>query len=248
LCQATPGPSRPNGPRYNSPRYNTNKLVQVIAGYPTPVRRVARPDLVAVPLADPHDLSVDLALEPWRPALAVELVGRDLAENDARAVGEKGRQLDDVLDGEAVGDGVRAARVIAEHAPQRRAVGRRGVRTKEKAQRAYVVVQVVLDETRLHPSPQLVAVHLEHAVHVPREVEHQRVVHRLARERRAAAARQDRDPEPGGDLERGLDVVGVARDDDAHGFDLVHGGVGRVEEARSWIEADVSADSLAELT
>src|SRR5439155_26306663 len=66
--------------------------------------------------------------------------------------------------------------------------------------------------------------------------------------RRAAAARQDRDPEPGGDLERGLDVVGVARDDDAHGFDLVHGGVGRVEEARSWIEADVSADSLAELT
>src|SRR5256885_9173301 len=49
-------------------------------------------------LADPRDLAVDLALEAGRSALCGELVGRDLPEDDARAVGEKGRQLDDVLD------------------------------------------------------------------------------------------------------------------------------------------------------
>ena len=56
-----------------------------------------------------------------------------------------------------------------------------------------------------------------------------------------------RDAERAGDLDRRLDVVGIARDDDADGLDLVHGGVGRIEEAGSRIEADVPADSLAEL-
>src|SRR5882724_761012 len=122
------------------------------------------------------------------------------------------------------------------------------VRAEQEAHREDVVVQIVLHEAGLHPGPQLLGVHLEDAVHVARAIEHERVIDGLAGERRPAAARQNRDAELAGHLDRGLDVVGVSGNDDAHGLDLIHGGVGRVEEAGSLIEPDVSADSPAELT
>ena len=109
-----------------------------------------------------------------------------------------------------------------------------------------MVVQVVLHEAGLHAGPQLLGVHLEDAVHVARAIEHERVVDGLAGERGPAAARQDRDAELARHLDRRLDIVGVAGNDDADRLDLVHGGVGRVEEAGSLIEADISADSPAE--
>ena len=206
--------------------------------------RIPRTDLPGVRLADPGDLTVDLALEPGRPALRLELRGRHLTEYDAGAVGEQRRQLEHVLDGETVGDRVRAARVVAEHPAERRPVRGRGVGAEEQAERPHVVVQVVLDEPRLHARPLLLDVDLEDRVHVPREVQHERAVHRLARERRAAAARQERHVPRLRHLDRRLDVVVVARDDDADRLHLVHRGIGRVEEARRGIEANIPGDDL----
>ena len=68
------------GPR--RPKPDAHQLVQVVAGHATPVRRIARADLVAVGLANPGDLAVDLTLQPRRLALGGELLGRHLAEND----------------------------------------------------------------------------------------------------------------------------------------------------------------------
>src|SRR5207245_1474780 len=101
-----------------------------------------------VGLADPRDLAVDLALEPGSPALGGEFVRGDLAEHRARAVGEYRRQLDHVLDREAVRDRVRAAGVVAEHAAEGRAIRRRGVgteadvATERRAQLAFEVVHL----------------------------------------------------------------------------------------------------------
>src|SRR5262249_62101715 len=69
----------------------------------------------------------------------------------------------------------------------------------------------------------------------------------LARQGGAAAAGRDRDFGLGGGLDRRAYVVGIARDDDADRLHLVHGRVGRVEEARAGVEADVAADHLLEL-
>jgi hypothetical protein len=210
------------------------------------VRRIAGLDLVAVLVADPRHLTVDLPLEAGQAALGLELGRRDLAEHRARAVGEHGRQLDHVLDRQAVRDRVRAARVVAEHPAERCAVRRRGVRAEAETQRSDVMIQVVLHEPRLHAHPELLGVDLEHLVHVAREVEDEGVVDGLARQRRAAAPRQDRDLVLGGDLDRGAHVVGVARDHHADRLHLVHRGVGRVEETGGGVEPDVAADRLAE--
>src|SRR5882672_6787795 len=109
-----------------------------------PVPGILRLDLIRVRVADADDFPVDLAFEPGEPALGRELVRGHLAEHGARAVGEHRGELDHVLDRETVRDRVRAARVVTEHAAERRAVRRRGVRAEAEPERAHVVVQVVL--------------------------------------------------------------------------------------------------------
>ena len=47
-------------------------------------------------------------------------------------------------------------------------------------------------------------------------------------------------------VQRGLHVVGVARDDDADGLHLVHRGVGRVEQLGEGVETDAAGDDLPE--
>ena len=74
----------------------------------------------------------------------------------------------------------------------------------------------------------------------------QRPVHRLAGERRAAAAGQQRDFLLSGHGDGGADVVRIARDDDTDRLHLVHGGVGGVEELGALIEPDVTADDATE--
>src|SRR5438445_240490 len=63
--------------------------------------------------------------------------------------------------------------------------------------------------------------------------------------RSPGAAGQHRRARAVGDLEDGLDVACVAGDHDAHGFHLVHRGVGGVEEPGVGVEADLALDDLA---
>src|SRR5262245_38205040 len=110
------------------------------------------------------------------------------------------------------------------------------------------MVELVLYQPGLHPRPLLLDVDLDDLVHVAREVEDKGAVDRLAGERGAAAARQQRDLLIARDLHRSANVVGIARDDDANRLDLVHGGVGRVEELGALIEPDITADDATQRT
>ena len=98
--------------------------------------------------------------------------------------------------------------------------------------------------TRAHSSSRLTS---RTVLHVAREVHHDGPVHRLAGERGAAAPREDGDAFPVRELEHGLDVARVARDDHADRLHLVHGGVGRVEEAGVLVEADIALDDAPQL-
>jgi hypothetical protein len=102
------------------------------------------------------------------------------------------------------------------------------------------MVQLVLDQPRLHARPQLLAVDLQHLAHVLGEVEDEGVIDRLAGQRGAPAARQQRHLVRPRNVDRGPHVVGVARGDHADRLHLVHGGVGGVQQPRGGVEADVA--------
>ena len=106
----------------------------------------------------------------------------------------------------AVGDGVRAGRVVAAHPADGRPVRGGRVGAEEEPQRPDVGVQLVLDEAGLDAAPALLLVHLEDPVHELREVHDHRVVHRLAGEARAAAPWEHGDVVAVGQLEDGPDV------------------------------------------
>ena len=80
-----------------------------------------------------------------------------------------------------------------------------------------------LDQRRL-----LLGVDVQHVVEVPREVEHEAGRERVACDRGAAAAGDDRRVQLAADGEGGDDLVGAARERDHLGDDPVVGGVGRV--------------------
>ena len=71
---------------------------------------------------------------------------------------------------------------------------------------------------------------------------------RLAGERRSAAARQDRHAELIGNFNRGLNVGLMAGNHDAYRLDLVDRRIGRIEQPRVAIEANLPFNSLLELS
>ena len=105
-------------------------------------------------------------------------------------------------------------------------------------------VQLVEDDARFDPGPSLGGVHLHDAVEILRRIELQAGADRLARLRRAAAARGDRHGVAARHLHRRHHIVCGPRDDDAEWLDLVHARIGGVERARHPIEAQI-ADDLA---
>src|ERR1700694_2362460 len=71
-----------------------------------------------------------------------------------------------------------------------------------------VSVELVLHDARLHARPALLAVHLQHLVHVARAIQHEGVVDGLSGQRGAAAAREQGHAVRARDLEGRLHVVG----------------------------------------
>ena len=84
-----------------------------------------------------------------------------------------------------------------------------------QAVRAGRLVQIILDEPRLHARRHRLGVEADQSMHVARHVEHDGAPDRLAGETRPRATRQHRHVEPAGDLDRRRDVVRIARERDA---------------------------------
>src|SRR5499433_2331898 len=219
-----------------------HELVQVVPAHAPPVLRVAAADGLPVLVADARHLAINLAFQTGGALLCPEGLGGDLAEHHAAAVGEQRGELDDVIDGEPVRDGVRAAGVVPQHAPDGRPVRRRGVRAEEEAHGPHVRIELVLDHAGLHARPHLLAIHFEDVLHPAREVQDHRAIDRLPGERGAAAPGQHRHVLAIGELEHGLHVARVARDDHPDRLHLVHRRVGGVQQAGVLIEADVAFD------
>src|SRR5439155_25088694 len=106
---------RPGRAAWEAERLGLEALVKVAPRDPATDLRVAGADLVGFLVDEPSDLPVELSLQPVEATLRRELVGAHVPEDDLRAVGEEAPELDHVVERLAVGDGVRAGRVVAAH-------------------------------------------------------------------------------------------------------------------------------------
>jgi len=99
---------------------------------------------------------------------------------------------------------------------------------------------VVEDDAGLHASDAAGRIDLENARHVLGEVEYDGDIAALSCEGGTAAAAEHRSIEFSAEGERGEDVVGVVRENNADGHLAVIRTVGRVEGAAAVVEANVS--------
>jgi hypothetical protein len=98
------------------------------------------------------------------------------------------------------------------------------------------MAQLLIDHARLDPSAPPGRVDRQDAVHVFREIEHDRDIAGLARETGAAAPAEDRYPALAACRDRRLDVVHIPGDHDADRHLAVNREVGRVERAAAGVE------------
>ena len=139
-----------------------------------------------------------------------------------------------------------AAGIVADH-PAERAVGvRRRIGAERQAVPLGLPAQRVEHDARLHAREAPLGIDRDHAVHVFREIEHDRHVAALAGEARAAAAPEDRRLVRAADRDRALDVLAVARDHDADRRLAIVRSVGRIQRAAARVEADFAANRAPE--
>ena len=132
------------------------------------------------------------------------------------------------VDGAAVGDGVRTARVVADHSRDRRAALRRRVRSEPQAVRAAGLLQLAHEDARFDPRGLRGRIDLQHPVEVAGEVDDEAGADRVARLRGTAAARGDRHLVAAGHVEEGHDVLGRLGEGNDLRDDAVVRGVHRV--------------------
>ena len=109
------------------------------------------------------------------------------------------------------------------------------------------IAEPVEHDARLHTREAPLRVELKQLLHVLGEVEDHRLVHRLAGQAGAAAARDDRCAVPAAQLERGLYVLGRARDHDAERHLPVARGVVCVKGTRAVREAHLAGQLAHQL-
>ena len=218
------------------------EAVEAVAAGLAPVAGVAGRDRLAVVAQDRVDPAVERRLEraPARPARALGL--RDRPEPGARAVGEHHLERVHVVDGLAVDDRLAPRGVVADHAADRRPVGRRGVRAEPEAVRASGAVEVLLHDPRPDAHAPGLGIEVRDRVHVAGGVEHDPAgADRLARQARPGAAADDGDlVAAGGDDRRG-DVVGVAGEGHEQRLGRVHARVAGEQVAGVGVVADLAA-------
>ena len=168
-----------------------------------------------------------------------------LADPGVGAVGEQHPQAVDAVRRAAVDGGAHAGRVVADHAAERRAAGRRGVGPEAQAVLADGGVEVGLDDAGLHAGEPRVGVDRQDRVE-PRDVEDDARADRLPGEAGAGAAHGQRRARVAADLERERDVLDRAGDHDALRDDPVDGGVGGVRVERGGVGSRLALEPSRE--
>ncbi len=219
------------------------KVVEVVPGNAPRDRRKARADQVRVAIAQPHQAAVDLAPGPAFPNDLIEIGGTGRTDAEPKpAVGED-VQFIDVVVGLPRHHRVDAARVVADHAPDRAPAVRRRVRRKRQVMALGFVSKPIEHDAGLDARLSAPGVDCEDGVVVPRGVNDHGHVTPLARQAGARSPRQNRHVGPPALLDRRDDVVGVARHDDPDRNLAVVGGIGGVERARARVESHVAAEA-----
>ncbi len=146
-------------------------------------------------------------------------------------VGQHNVQLEHMIDGLAVENRPRTARIVRDHATDRRAAGRRHIGREPQAVWPELRVQLVEDDAGLDAGPAFGDVHLQDMVEVLRRIDLESGTDRLPGLRRSSAACGHRASVPPRDPDRSNHVLARADDDDADRFNLIDAGVRGVQRA-----------------
>ncbi len=167
------------------------QFVEVVAGNPPGDLREPRPDQRSILVADfPQfriDFSTAAALTHDRLQL---LVARRAPHRKARAVvGCQYVELFHVIDGLPAEQGVRSARIIADHSADGASAVSGRVRREGQLVDLGAVAQSIQNHARLNARESPLRINVQNAIHVLGEIEHHGNVAALAGEARAGAPR-----------------------------------------------------------
>jgi len=136
---------------------------------------------------------------------------------------------------------VHAAGIVANHPAERAAVVSGRIGREGQMMLFGFGAEVIQDYPWLNPGDAALGIDFEDARHVLREIEHDRYIAALTRERSACATGQQRGAMFAAENNRGENVFRVTRDDDPDGDLTVVRTVGRVEGTAAGVKSDFSA-------
>ena len=222
------------------------QFVEVVAGDAAWNARELLTNEIRVAIANAREAGVDL---PWSAAganQALNLLGARATDGHPRAVVEHDVERLDIVDGFAAEQAVNAAAIVADHAAERAARMRRRIGRIGQMMQFGRVAQPVENDARLDRGELGGGIDGTERVHVAGKIEDDGNIGALAGEAGACAARKHRGSRGAAGGKSGLDVGGVARQNDADGKLAVVGRVGRVESAGAEIEENISPDAFFE--
>ncbi len=173
------------------------------------------------------------------------VVGRGADFHAEAVVGEDFQRLDVVVRF-AGHDRMYAAGVVADHAAESAAVVSGGIRPEGEVVFFGGGAEMVEHDSGLYAGDAAGGVDFENPRHVLGEIEDDGDVAALSGERGAAAAAEQRRAELAAERDRGLNIVGIAREHHSDGHLAVVGAVGGVESAGAAVEADFTTNLCAE--
>jgi hypothetical protein len=223
------------------------QLVEVVARHAPRNRREALPDEDLTAIADAPQPAVDLATPASALHNRVELIVARRADGQFRAVVQQHAQLLDVVDGLPGEQGVRAARVVANHAAEGAAAVGRRIGTERQLKGFGSSAQRIEHDARLDARKSAARVHVEDRIHVLAEVEDDGDVAALAGKAGPGAARENRRLVRPTRRDGGRHIGGVARNDEADRNLAVVRGVGCIKRTAAAIEPHFAANRALQI-
>jgi len=212
--------------------------VEVVAADPALDLGKLRLDLVRLACGEVEQCARHRAQR--RMGRQIRQIGRGRTEMHGGAVGHDRVDREHVLARIAITQRARPARIIADHAADRRARGGGDIDGKPQAVRLEPAVELVEHNAGLDHAALPRHVELDQMVEVFRAVDDKGSIDGLAGLRRAGAARQDAHSLLARERQRVLDFLDRARRHHPDWHDLIVRGIGGVAAARERIELDVT--------
>ena len=159
-----------------------------------------------------------------------------------RAIGQNGVSGHHIIRHHAVENAVTASGIVAHATADGGAICAGGVWPQHQFVRAQLAIEHGYAHAGLCRRGFGLGIDRHHIVHILTKVNDDRRANGLPGQRTAAAARQDRYPMTGGNLDRRLHIVGIFGNDHPHRLDLVEAGVGAVEHPGCLIKAHFPFD------